>query len=230
MMDPEIIDKVFSKNATPEEARKVAEWFATNEGQSYLSRRYDREAYLLNEAVVAEWSEGDIPDDRMKMRFLSHLKMKARTFRFRLVAAVFIPFILLAGTFFFVANRSGVFSYSDMAEISVPYGEQIHLVLPDGTIAQLNSGSELQYPKSFGLFNRKVQLRGEGYFSVSKESFRPFIVNLTEIDIMVSYSNLLNHAGDNQMLEGDFSNIEHIKSLQVQVVQTDYIELVKSQL
>lgn len=186
MMDQKIIDKVLSKTASPDEARQVAAWFATDEGQKYFSQRYDRESYFLNEKIITEWSDHEIPTERMKVRFFSLLKMRIRTFRFRVAAAVIIPFIFLAGAFTFVANRTGVFSSEEMAEIVVPYGEQVQVVLQDGTIVQLNSGSHLQYPKSFGLFSRKVKLAGEAYFSVAKETGRPFIVNLNEINVKVT--------------------------------------------
>jgi ferric-dicitrate binding protein FerR (iron transport regulator) len=186
MMDSKIIDKVLSKNASPDEARQVAAWFATDEGQEYFSQRYDRESYLLNEKIITEWSDHEVPTERMKIRFISQLKTRIRTFRFRVAAAVIIPFIFLAGAFTFVANRTGVFSSEEMAEVTVPYGEQVQVVLQDGTIVQLNSGSRLQYPKSFGLFSRNVKLIGEGYFSVAKEIGRPFIVNLNEIKVKVT--------------------------------------------
>lgn len=186
MMDQKIIDKVLSKTASPDEARQVAAWFATDEGQKYFSQRYDRESYFLNEKIITEWSDHEVPTDRMKIRFISQLKMRIRTFRFRVAAAVIIPFILLAGAFTFVANRTGVFSSEEMADVTVPYGEQVQVVLQDGTIVQLNSGSHLQYPKSFGLFSRNVKLTGEGYFSVAKEIGRPFIVNLNEIKVKVT--------------------------------------------
>jgi len=186
MMDPKIVDKVLSKTATPDEARRVAAWFATDEGREYFSQRYDRESYFLNEKIITEWSDHEVPTERMKIRFISQLKMRIRTFRFRVAAAVIIPFIFLAGAFTFVANRTGVFSSEEMAEVVVPYGEQVQVVLQDGTIVQLNSGSHLQYPKSFGLFNRNVKLSGEGYFSVAKEIGRPFIVNLNEINVKVT--------------------------------------------
>jgi len=186
MMDPKIIDKVLSKTASPDEAHQVAAWFATDEGQVYFSQRYDRESYLLNEKIITEWSDHEIPTEKMKVRFISQLKIRIRTFRFRVAAAVIIPFIFLVGAFTFVANRTGVFSNEEMAEVTVPYGEQVQVVLQDGTIVQLNSGSHLQYPKSFGLFSRNVKLTGEGYFSVAKEIARPFVVNLNEINVKVT--------------------------------------------
>lgn len=55
-------------------------------------------------------------------------------------------------------------------------GSTIEVTLYDGTRVWLNAGSELEYPSSFGAESREVTLRGEGYFSVSKDSLRPFIV------------------------------------------------------
>ncbi|NCB07983.1 MAG: anti-sigma factor, partial [Bacteroidia bacterium] len=129
MIDPKIIDKVLSKTASSDEARQVAAWFATNEGQEYFSQRYDRESYMLNEKIINEWSDHEIPTEKMKMRFISQLRMRIRTFRFRVAVAVLIPFIFLAGAFTFVANRAGVFSSEELAEVIVPYGEQVQVVL-----------------------------------------------------------------------------------------------------
>jgi transmembrane sensor len=185
-MDPKIIDSVLAKNATPEQARQVAAWFATEEGQAYFSQRYDRESYLLNEKILEEWLENEIPSKRMKVRFLSHLNVRVRTFRFRVAAAVIVPFLVLAGAFAFLADRTGVFSDEQLAQFVVPYGEQLNVVLQDGTQVQLNSGSRLQYPKTFGLFSRKVKLTGEGYFAVAKESTRPFEVDLKDIKVKVT--------------------------------------------
>lgn len=185
-MDPKIIDKALSKKASEEEARSVAAWFATTEGQAYFSQRFDRESYLLNEALLQEWLEGDIPSKQMRTRFFAQFKYRVRTFRFRLVAAVLIPFIVFLGAFTFLVNRSSIFQSSEMAEFVVPYGELLNIVLQDGTKVQLNSGSRLEYPKSFGMFNRKVKLSGEAYFSVAKESSRAFEVDLNDIKVKVT--------------------------------------------
>lgn len=201
MMDQIIIDRVLSKTASTEEARQVAAWFATDEGQEYFSQRYDRESYLLNEKIIEEWLDHEIPTVQMKNRFLSQVNLRMRTFRFRVAAAVIIPFLLLAGVFTFVVSRSGVFQSEEMAEFVVPYGEQLNVVLQDGTQVQLNSGSRLQYPKTFGFFSRKVKLTGEAYFSVAKERTRPFEVDLNDIKVRVTgtHFNVEAYSDDNRI-------------------------------
>ncbi|MDX9880449.1 MAG: DUF4974 domain-containing protein [Prolixibacteraceae bacterium] len=71
-------------------------------------------------------------------------------------------------------------------EVKTAYGMQTSFSLPDGTEVWLNSGSILRYPKSFrNKDTRSIELKGEGYFNVTKDPGRPFIVKTSEIDIKV---------------------------------------------
>lgn len=51
------------------------------------------------------------------------------------------------------------------------------MVLPDGTHVWLNKGARLRYPDQFEGNERQVELEGEGYFEVTKDSLHPFIVS-----------------------------------------------------
>jgi len=71
-------------------------------------------------------------------------------------------------------------------EVKTAYGIQSNFYLSDGTEVWLNSGSTLRYPKSFkSKKNRNVELKGEGYFKVTKDPLHPFIVRTQAIDIKV---------------------------------------------
>ena len=59
-----------------------------------------------------------------------------------------LPFVFLSVSLFFLANRTGIFSEPEYADINVPYGEQIRVILQDGSIVHLNSDSRLRYPSS----------------------------------------------------------------------------------
>ena len=61
--------------------------------------------------------------------------------------------------------------------LQVPQGGEYRLMLGDGTVVWLNSGSELRYPTVFGDSVREVELKGEGYFSVVRNPEVPFIVS-----------------------------------------------------
>lgn len=185
-MDREIIEKVLSKTATPEEARQVAEWFGTDEGQAYFSQRYEIDAYLLNDELADEWLEGHTPKATIKSKLVDQLKVRLRIFKFRVIAAALIPVLITLSCLYFVVNQLGVTGSNDILIVSAPIGEQLNIVLQDGSRIQLNSGSQLHYPKSFGLFSRKVKLVGEGYFSIEKDKKRPFILDLKDLHVMVT--------------------------------------------
>ncbi len=74
--------------------------------------------------------------------------------------------------------------------VEAPFGEQLAVTLPDGSVAELNAGTTLQYARGFrglgGLTraDRAVTLRGEAYFAVTRSS-RPFTVTTDEARITV---------------------------------------------
>ena len=86
--------------------------------------------------------------------------------------------VLLIGLFVQVNTRVDLLGDSGYEEIYVPKGERLQMMFQDGTRAYINSDSRLKYPKKFALSSREVYLEGEAYFVVSKNSHRPFIVNL----------------------------------------------------
>lgn len=187
-IDESIIDKVLDNKASAEDAEEVSKWFATEEGGEYLAKRLDKEAGGMTGEELEKWVPYDIPEHRMRQRFIQGIKRKNRMNSFRrwLAVAVLVPFVFLSVTTLFLADKAGLFSEAEYAELVVPCGEQMHVVLQDGTVVHLNSDSRLKYPKKFAMFNRKVQLWGEGYFEVAKEKDRPFIVDLEDIDVKVT--------------------------------------------
>lgn len=70
--------------------------------------------------------------------------------------------------------------------IETPKGGQFQIRLPDGSAIWLNASSSLKYPVSFnGAKERKVELKGEGYFEVAKDKTKPFIVTSGNQDVKV---------------------------------------------
>lgn len=149
-IDDAIIDKVLNNKASAEDAKAVSEWLATAEGHDYLSKRIDREVSSLTENEVEDWVPHVIPEEKMQQRFLQQITLRRRVNSYRRwwAAAVLIPFIFLCGSVWFLADKVGLFSETEYAELVVPCGEQMRVVLQDGTIVQLNSDTRLKYPKS----------------------------------------------------------------------------------
>lgn len=57
-----------------------------------------------------------------------------------------------------------------------PAGQKSKIQLTDGTIVWLNSDSKVRYPSNFNDSTRTVELTGEAYFQVAKDTNRPFVV------------------------------------------------------
>lgn len=58
--------------------------------------------------------------------------------------------------------------------------------LPDNTVVWLNSGSRLTFSEDFAHTDRRyVQLDGEAFFDVQKDSLRPFIVEMGQLQVKV---------------------------------------------
>ncbi|MDX3912141.1 MULTISPECIES: FecR family protein [Olivibacter] len=60
--------------------------------------------------------------------------------------------------------------------IETPKGGQYKIVLPDRSYVWLNAASTLKYPTDFTQENRTVELKGEAYFEIQPDKYRPFIV------------------------------------------------------
>ena len=73
----------------------------------------------------------------------------------------------------------------DFHTIRVPLGGEFNLQLSDNTRVHLNSGSSLRYPVRFAGDIREVFLTGEGFFEVTKDEERPFVVKTEEVDVRV---------------------------------------------
>ena len=59
------------------------------------------------------------------------------------------------------------------------------VVLPDQSVVWVNAGSTLRYGSDFNTNGRSVQLDGEAYFEITRDSLKPFIVKSKKLDIKV---------------------------------------------
>lgn len=82
----------------------------------------------------------------------------------------------------------------------------IDMQLSDGSHVWLNAGSSITYPVSFIGSERKVELKGEGYFEVAKDAARQFIVTANGVSTVVLGTHFNIHAYEGQakitLLEG----------------------------
>ena len=104
----------------------------------------------------------------------------------RAAAVLFFP-LLLAFLYTIHTNRTSfdelAYKGSENIEIMSPIGSRTYIELPDGTGVHLNHGSRLSYPRRFSRKERKVELSGEAYFSVTHNPDKPFRVYASNISV-----------------------------------------------
>lgn len=88
-------------------------------------------------------------------------------------------------TLWYTREDKAVFVADEMNTLYTPAGQRACLTLQDGTEVWLNAKSKLVYPARFTGKERKVAVEGEAFFSVSKDSARPFIVSASGVNMKV---------------------------------------------
>ncbi len=117
-----------------------------------------------------------------------------------------------------------------MNHFEAPMGKRSQVVLPDGSIVHLNSGSTLSFPDKFSSV-RKVELLGEAFFDVRKMPDKPFVIltKTMQTKVLGTSFNLLERDGNRVLtvLTGKVA-YQNIKSGNtINVLPGEQVELAK---
>lgn len=173
-----IIQKYLSGRFSSEIEEKVQKWMIK-----------DKDTEEKEQASLVYWNTLEQRVEAETSKALSRVNRRinnSRTSQFTFykkmirVAAVLIPLFVLAGGYLYYASTT-----RRLIEVSVAYGESRHLVLPDSSEIWLNAGTTFKYPETFTGKERLVYLAGEAYFSVKKDSSKPFIVKASQMSVTV---------------------------------------------
>ena len=160
-IEKEILYRYFNGDATPEEEHKIRQYLeASDENwKEYLRERKFFDTIILKEQVVSE-------EKQMKRR---QLIRKISLECLKVAAVLLIAF----GTAFFWNNQSE--KPATKSVVNTLKGQMANITLPDGSRVWLNSNTRIEYSQHFD-DKREVQIDGEAYFEVVRNTGRPFIV------------------------------------------------------
>ncbi len=129
---------------------------------------------------IQEKSLNTILSKTSSVSSLDKIEKHSKSFVFLRVAAILVMFLT---TTYFVNNYVSSFEKKSKQKIvsniikQNPNGRKSKIQLPDGTTVWLNAGSTLTYPSKFTTKERVVNLDGQAFFDVIKDTLRPFRVN-----------------------------------------------------
>lgn len=170
-----IIREYLSNRFSPEMEERIQKWIIQENGSAEKEK-----------ASFEYWDELDIEANsdtylalKRTNRKIGYLKTPffSKTAR---IAAVLIPlFFIIGGYLYYTSNQNR------LIEISTAYGETKQILLPDSSEIWINAGTTVKYLKTFSSKERVVQLDGEAYFAVKKDSSKPFIVQTNQLSVKV---------------------------------------------
>jgi len=115
-------------------------------------------------------------------------------------AAIFLlPIITGITVWFIMENRQ---QDMEMAEWHIPDTEVQTILLSDGSIIQVNSGSVLIHPKEFSGKSRSVYLSGEAFFDIARIEKKPFTVKVNgqDIEVLGTKFNVMAYPNDSLLI------------------------------
>ncbi|MBV5334863.1 MAG: FecR family protein [Sulfuricurvum sp.] len=185
-----IIGKKFDGNISQDEEKALNEWIdsSTTNKQVYFQIKelwYHKQDQTNNSQAIAAY-------DKLinRIKFAEVIQSQSRVQRISLQVNQFVKYAAII--FFFLSFSFLSYYYiteenskNEFCTISVPKGNKSEIVLPDGSKIWLNNNSRLVYPKKFNKSERVVELIGEGYFEVQRNTKIPFIVKTSDVSIKV---------------------------------------------
>lgn len=193
LFDEEIIVRFLQNTTSNQEILLLEDWLKTGtENQKAFKNYCDLwfASETLNPEFVSNMSSRiqelntqlsprvyrDLPrKKRFKIRFNSFLRM----------AAMLILGTGISWLAFYYSQDTAIEETLSFNEINTPMGSRTRVILPDSSSVWLNANSSLRYPESFTGNSRVVELKGEGYFEITKDEARQFVVNTSDIRIKV---------------------------------------------
>jgi transmembrane sensor len=149
----------------------------------------------LSVSALEHWMNGDIDTSRINSDRIRTIKEKIDeqidderpSFAWKKViqiaAAILLPIFILSTVYLYRENNQLA---SEEMTVKTGPGESANITLPDGTQVYLNSESNLCYiPKTYNKSKREIRFDGEGYFAVSKDKDRPFLIDAQGLQVRV---------------------------------------------
>lgn len=178
-IEPELLVRFLSGEASTQEQREVTRWIEADE----QNRKYFEEfSTIWNVSQAAGgFDDAYLKEDWSKIQARIEVASINRSRKTRTRRSLVFQLARMAAVFLFAIGlyfvTQGVYRHWSLKEVTMASGvERVTLTLPDGSTVYLNSNSKLTYPEIFDDKAREVTLEGEAFFEVTKNSQKPFLI------------------------------------------------------
>ncbi len=176
-----LIVKELSGEISADERRLLHEWVAADESHEREYREYrklwdgmDKVQGATSSEVDAEWKRLELVIDAEEKEY----EKFSWSFDGFIKVAALLTLLIAAGIGIYFVLNSNYSSYHAVSEVK-------EVELPEGTVVALNVDSEIKVPKRFSDDIRKVELSGEAFFRVARDTVHPFVVKADDAVIKV---------------------------------------------
>ncbi|MCZ8355389.1 MAG: FecR domain-containing protein [Cyclobacteriaceae bacterium] len=188
-----IIVKYLANEANAAEQQRLLEWIAEDPLRQQVFQEYcnawQEASYptpIFNDTIEFEKFKSTINKDKSKNKYL----------QVYLLAACLSALLFVFSYFNFLLPTSSIqhANYNnDTTSILriAPLGKKLTIKLPDGSEIKLNSGSTIKIYQDFSK-QRFVRLQGEAFFTIARDTLRPFVVeaNATKTTVLGTSFNI----------------------------------------
>jgi ferric-dicitrate binding protein FerR (iron transport regulator) len=193
-MDKKLVEKFFVNQTTPEETRRVLDWFETPEGKGYLHDRLNIDYELMDRKELREMVPNLESDelyqsiqDKIVPKRKKVITHKSDWVEHAFKAAAAILVILTASLFTFNQQRYADEQVVEREPIHFQTNNEVNreITLSDGSVIRLNKNSEVIISEDIMHGTREIELKGEAFFDVAHNPDQPFIIHANHSTVQV---------------------------------------------
>ncbi|QRR02370.1 FecR family protein [Dyadobacter sandarakinus] len=176
-ISPELLDKYLSGTCTPDEALQVEAWYHAQENnpdvdQVFPAAGEEQYAHSVFRKISSKITEAESRQpSRSVFRLRSWIWYAAAS-----VAVAATIMWLQQRPAAIVASQKRPVILAALTSLANPTASIELKVLPDGSKVWLNPASRISFGKDYGRSRRQIELEGEAFFEVKRDTTRPFII------------------------------------------------------
>lgn len=177
------LDKYFSGEMPASEKKEFFTWLQTEPDEKKEFARI-KNTLAITELTKRETDEENTSKGMEELYRRIHLR-SIRHHRLNMLKYAAVALVLVAASWFLSAEYTLRNQPSLYTEVNAPKGQRVNMTLADGSTVWLSPRTKIRIPNQFNRNSRTIELDGEGYFSVIKNTKQPFIVKTQQYNIEV---------------------------------------------